>query len=456
MRQAPFSFVSFVFFLFYTTFVVMNLIDNSILKLALPSIISNITIPLLGLVDLAIVGHIGSETYIGSIAVGSMIFNVIYWIFGFLRMGNSGMTSQALGRKDYKAVLQVLKRSMIVALSISFLFLISQLPLCKLSLWIMHPSDAVSELTRIYFFICIWGAPAVLMLYALNGWFIGLQNTRIPMMIALFQNVVNIILSLFFVIVLGMKIEGVALGTVIAQWSGALIGLWFAYGNMEKLRKKSTSLHTPIQWISLFLVNRDIFIRTLFLVSVNLSFTAFGARQGDLILSANTLLMTFFSIFSYVLDGFAFAAEALCGKAFGTKDLCSFKNHTSHLLRWGIGLALVGTLLYIGGGHFFLTLITNSKVVLSVSSDYFYWVVLIPLSGYLAFVLDGVFIGATMTRYMLVSSFLAAICFFAIYFLFSSLLGNHALWLAFILFLFVRGIVEKVLLNRVQLKLIDK
>ena len=166
--------------------------------------------------------------------------------------------------------------------------------------------------------------------------------------------------------------------------------------------------------------------------------------------------MTFFSIFSYVLDGFAFAAEALCGKAFGAKDLCSFKNYTSQLLRWGIGLALIGTLLYIGGGHFFLTLITNSKVVLSVSSDYFYWVVLIPLSGYLAFVLDGVFIGATMTRYMLVSSFLAAICFFAIYFLFSSLLGNHALWLAFILFLFVRGIVEKVLLNCVQLKLIDK
>ena len=226
----------------------MNLVDNSILKLAFPSIISNITVPLLGLVDLAIVGHIGSETYIGSIAVGSMIFNVIYWIFGFLRMGNSGMTSQALGRKDYKAVLQVLKRSMIVALSISLLFLILQLPLCKLSLWIMHPSDAVSELTRIYFFICIWGAPAMLMLYALNGWFIGLQNTRIPMMIALFQNVVNIILSLFFVIVLGMKIEGVALGTVIAQWSGALIGLWFAYGNMEKLRKKSTSLHTPIKW----------------------------------------------------------------------------------------------------------------------------------------------------------------------------------------------------------------
>ena len=149
----------------------MNLVDNSILKLALPSIISNITVPLLGLVDLAIVGHIGSETYIGSIAVGSMIFNVIYWIFGFLRMGNSGMTSQALGRKDYKAVLQVLKRSMIVAFSISFLFLISQLPLCKLSLWIMHPSDAVSDLTRIYFFICIWGAPAMLILYALNGWF---------------------------------------------------------------------------------------------------------------------------------------------------------------------------------------------------------------------------------------------------------------------------------------------
>ena len=198
----------------------MNVTDNAILKLALPSIVSNITVPLLGLVDLAIVGHIGSETYIGAIAVGSMIFNVIYWIFGFLRMGNSGMASQALGRKDYKAVLQVLRRSMYIALSIGFLFIILQFPLCEFSLWLMHPSSSVMRLTRIYFSICIWGAPAMLALYALNGWFVGLQNTRIPMLIALFQNVVNIILSLFFVIVLGMKIEGVALGTVIAQCSG--------------------------------------------------------------------------------------------------------------------------------------------------------------------------------------------------------------------------------------------
>ena len=431
----------------------MNVTDNAILKLALPSIVSNITVPLLGLVDLAIVGHIGSETYIGAIAVGSMIFNVIYWIFGFLRMGNSGMASQALGRKDYKAVLQVLRRSMYIALSIGFLFIILQFPLCEFSLWLMHPSSSVMRLTRVYFSICIWGAPAMLTLYALNGWFVGLQNTRIPMLIALFQNVVNIILSLFFVIVLGMKIEGVALGTVIAQWSGALLGIWFSFRQIVELKTKSTVLHSPVKWKGLFLVNRDIFLRTLFLVAVNLSFTSLGARQGDLILSANTLLMTFFTMFSYVMDGFAFAAEALCGKSYGAKDLPSFSLFTSRLLRWGIGIALVATIIYIGGGRLFLQLITDSSSVLATSEVYFYWVVLIPLAGSLAFVLDGIYIGATMTRYMLISSFLSAVSFFVVYFSLSVWLGNHALWLAFILYLAVRGIVQRLLLNRVQLKI---
>lgn len=431
----------------------MNVTDNAILKLALPSIVSNITVPLLGLVDLAIVGHIGSETYIGAIAVGSMIFNVIYWIFGFLRMGNSGMASQALGRKDYKSVLQVLRRSMYIALSIGFLFIILQFSLCEFSLWLMHPSSSVMRLTRVYFSICIWGAPAMLALYALNGWFVGLQNTRIPMLIALFQNVVNIVLSLFFVIVLGMKIEGVALGTVIAQWSGALLGIWFAFRQIVELKTKSTVLHSPVEWKGLFLVNRDIFLRTLFLVAVNLSFTSLGARQGDLILSANTLLMTFFTMFSYVMDGFAFAAEALCGKSYGAKDLPSFSLFASRLLRWGIGIALVATIIYIGGGRLFLRLITDSSSVLATSEVYFYWVVLIPLAGFLAFVLDGIYIGATMTRYMLISSFLSAVSFFVVYFSLSALLGNHALWLAFILYLTVRGIVQRLLLNRVQLKI---
>ena len=317
----------------------------------------------------------------------------------------------------------------------------------------MHPSSSVMRLTRVYFSICIWGAPAMLALYALNGWFVGLQNTRIPMLIALFQNVVNIILSLFFVIVLGMKIEGVALGTVIAQWSGALLGIWFSFRQIVELKTKSTVLHSPVKWKGLFLVNRDIFLRTLFLVAVNLSFTSLGARQGDLILSANTLLMTFFTMFSYVMDGFAFAAEALCGKSYGAKDLPSFSLFTFRLLRWGIGIALVATIIYIGGGRLFLRLITDSSSVLATSEVYFYWVVLIPLAGFLAFVLDGIYIGATMTRYMLISSFLSAVSFFVVYFSLSVWLGNHALWLAFILYLAVRGIVQRLLLNRVQLKI---
>ena len=436
----------------------MNIRNKQILNLALPSIISNITVPLLGLVDLAIVGHLNNIALIGAVAVATTIFNVQYWLLGFLRMGTSGLTAQALGKRNFHEVLKVLLRAFFIATSISLLLIAMQQGVLWGALKMMKPSNSVATFVEIYFNICIWGAPATLGHYVLNGWFVGVQNTKIPMFVAIFQNIVNILASLLFVFVFKMDIAGVALGTLISQWLSFFVSIGLLFLNYSKLRKylSFNNLWNKEELKCFFNVNRDIFLRTLFLVLVNLFFVARGTRQGDLILSANTLLMTFFSIFSYVLDGFAFAAEALCGKAFGAKDLCSFKNYTSQLLRWGIGLALVGTLLYIGGGHFFLTLITNSKVVLSVSSDYFYWVVLIPLSGYLAFVLDGVFIGATMTRYMLVSSFLAAICFFAIYFLFSSLLGNHALWLAFILFLFVRGIVEKVLLNRVQLKLIGK
>lgn len=428
--------------------------DKNILKLAIPSIISNITVPLIGLVDLTIIGHIGSASYIGAISVGAMIFNVIYWMFGFLRMGNSGMASQALGRRDNKTLRQLLLRSMIIAVSFGFAFILLQHQLLKLALWAINPSEDVISLTSIYFKVCVWGAPAVLSLYGLNGWFIGMQNTKIPMFIAIMQNVINVFFSLLFVFVFKMKIEGVAYGTLIAQWSGWLIAMLFVIGRIKNI-KGIGKTHTILKWGDIFSVNRDIFIRTLFLVSVNLSFMSVGARQGDIILSVNTLLMTFFTIFSYVMDGFAFAAEALCGKAYGEENSAKFSFTIKRLMRWGVYMAIVFTLLYLIGGHDLLRIITNNNNVIIAALPYMVWAMLIPISGFMAFVFDGIFIGSTATKYMLISSFIATVCFYAAYFSLEHKFGNHALWMAFILFLLMRGIIQQALLNKVKSKIVS-
>ena len=432
----------------------MHSIHHEILRLALPSIISNITVPLLGLVDLTIVGHLGSEVYIGAIAVGTMIFNVLYWLLGFLRMGNSGMTSQAFGRRDEQAVRTILVRSLLIAIGMGVLFIVLQRPLCDVALWVMHPSAEIAAAAHTYFAICIWSAPAMLALYALNGWFVGLQTTKVPMFIALFQNVVNILLSLGFVIVMHMKIEGVAWGTMLAQWAGALLAMLLAYRKLCKQPLPQQPHKIALRWMDFFVVNRDIFLRTLFLVAVNLSFTSFGARSGDVVLSANTLLLTFFTLFSYVMDGFAFAGEALCGKSFGAANVQHFQTYVVQLMKWGLGMALLFSMVYFLGGRLLLRLLTNNESVLGMAAHFLGWVVLIPLAGFMAFVYDGVFIGATMTHHMLLSTLLSAAIFFVSYALLSSTMHNHALWLAFILFLLTRGVVLQGLLPRIKHKII--
>lgn len=256
--------------------------DRQILRIAGPSIVSNITVPLLGLVDVAIVGHLGDAAYIGAIAVGSMIFNLIYWIFGFLRMGTSGMTSQAFGHRDLTAVTQLLMRSLTVAMAIALILIAFQLPLEWIMMRLMQPTADVEPSTQEYFRICIWGAPAVLGLYGLTGWFIGMQNTRVPMLISIMQNIVNICTSVTLVYGFGMKVEGVATGTVIAQYVGffvAIILLLHYYGRLRRYTVWQGVLQRN-ELRRFITVNRDIFLRTLCLVAVNLYFTAAGARQA--------------------------------------------------------------------------------------------------------------------------------------------------------------------------------
>ncbi|WP_418550064.1 MATE family efflux transporter [Parabacteroides goldsteinii] len=421
--------------------------NKKILQLAIPSIVSNITVPLLGLIDVAIVGHLGSAAYIGAIAVGGMLFNIIYWLFGFLRMGTSGMTSQAFGQRDLKEVTRVLLRAVGVGLFIALCLLLLQYPIRKIAFLLIDATPEVRELATVYFNICVWGAPAVLGFYGFAGWFIGMQNSRFPMFIAITQNVVNIVASLSFVYLLDMKIEGVALGTLIAQYAGLFMAslLWLRYYGRLKIAFRWREIIGKTAMKRFFQVNSDIFFRTLCLVAVTTFFTSTGARQGDVVLAVNTLLMQLFTLFSYIMDGFAYAGEAMTGRYVGARNNTGLQRMIRLLFRWGWGLSLSFTILYMIGGQDFLGLLTNDTTVINAAGSYYYWVLAIPLAGFAAFLWDGILIGATATRLMLYSMLVASGMFFLIYYIFYALMGNHALWMAFLIYLSLRGIMQWIL-----------
>lgn len=428
--------------------------NKRILGLAVPSIISNITVPLLGLVDVSIVGHLGSATYIGAIAVGGMLFSMIYWIFGFLRMGTSGLTAQAYGRRDLAEVILLFVRSLGIAFGLALLLILLQYPILKVAFTLIDATPAIKELASLYFRICIWGAPAVLGLYSFAGWFVGMQNSRFPMYIAITQNVVNIAASLFFVFIWNRGVAGVAMGTLVAQYAGLLMASLLWYGYYRRLwQKLNWQMLTDYEAMrSFFILNRDIFFRTLCLVAVTTYFTSRGAEQGDIILAVNTLMMQLFTLYSYIMDGFAYAGEALTGRYVGAHNQTDLRRMIRTLFAWGIGLALAFTSLYGIGGSSFLSLLTNEQEVLNASSDYFYWVLAIPLAGMAAFLWDGIYIGATASRQMLYSMLVASVSFFILQGIFQQQMGNQALWMAFIAYLFLRGLVQTGLARKILLK----
>ncbi|MDR0544689.1 MAG: MATE family efflux transporter [Odoribacteraceae bacterium] len=429
--------------------------NGEILRLALPSIVSNVTVPLLGLVDVAIVGHLGSVASIGAIAVGGVLFSLIYWNFGFLRMGTSGLTAQARGRGDERETARVLARALGVAAVAAAVVVGLQYPLTRVALPLLDATGEVGELAGLYFRVCVWGAPAVLGLYCFKGWFIGMQNSRYPMWIAIGVNAVNIACSLLLVLGFGMGVEGVALGTVVAQYAGL--------GMATRLWMRGYPLPSGVRLRECFrrgetrrflVTNRDIFLRTSCLIGVTLFFTAAGTRQGEVVLAANTLLMQLFTLFSYIMDGFAHAAEALVGRRVGERDREGARRVIRSLFGWGAGLSAFFTLLYAAGGGAFLSLLTDSGEVTAAAGDYFYWVLAIPLAGFGAFLWDGILIGATATRQMLQAMLVAVGGFFVVYY---GIPGgsNHALWLAFIVYLALRGGMQTLLFRRVEGRLFD-
>ncbi|TKG91113.1 MATE family efflux transporter [Puteibacter caeruleilacunae] len=422
--------------------------NKRILKLAVPNIISNITIPMLGIIDLGLMGHMGSESYIGAIALGTMIFNFLYWAFAFLRMGTSGFTAQAYGEKNTPEQAYNLFRALLAGGIGAVLLIILQIPIEKASFYLINGSSEVETLAREYFYIRIWAAPATISLFAFTGWFIGMQNAKIPMIISIVINILNIAFNLLFIFVFGMKSDGVALGTVLAQYSGLLMAIYFLF-------KKYRNVFHHLNWKHIldvhalnrfFKVNSDIIVRTFCIIGVFTFFTSKSASMDDTLLAVNSLLLQFLMFFSYFIDGFAYAGEALIGRYLGAKDLINFKLAIKKLFHWGIGLAAAYTLIYFVSGSFILKILTNNITVLNQSESYMIWVVLIPVASFATFIWDGIYIGSTaskaMRNTMLASTFLL---FVPIYFFLMPIWGNHALWLSMLLFMAGRGVFQTII-----------
>jgi len=419
----------------------MQTIHREILRLSVPNILSNIVIPLAGMVDVAIMGHLGSGMYIGAIALGAMVFNFIYWGFGFLRMSTTGFTAQAFGANDFAEAMAVFVRAAFIALLVALMLLLLQRPIGWLAFELIRGSSDVEFQAMRYFSVRIWAAPATLLLYVFYGWFIGMQNSVIPAAIAIVVSLVNAAASYLLVYRGGMTADGVALGTVIAQYTGLLMAILFFL-----IRYRHRVIIPRIQAIlrsaalrSFMSVNRDIFIRTLCLIAVMTFFTARSAVYGTDLLAANTLLFQFFIFFSYFIDGFAYAGEALTGRFIGGQNGSALRRMLRALFSWGIGLSLVFTLVYLLFGQMLPALLTSDQATILASKPYLAWTLLIPAVGFAAFLWDGVYIGALAGKAMRNVMLLSTLVFFPTYFLLSPSIGNHALWLALTLFLAFRS-----------------
>ncbi len=417
--------------------------NRSILKLAIPNIISNITIPLLGLVDMMLMGHLSSPVYIGAIALGGTIFSVLYSFFSFLRAGTTGFTAQSYGANDSSEVSYSLYRSMTIAILAFLLILCTQKPIAHLSMALLDGSDDVKNLAITYFFVRIWAAPANMVLYCLNGWFIGMQNTKIPMTIAIIINVLNIFFSIFFVVTMHQDVVGVALGTVIAQYCGLITALVFLFVKYKSYLIK-INIYTLLNINKLkrfFKVNADLMIRSILLVLTIAFFTDQSAKLGDNILGVNMILLQFFYIFSYFTDGFAYAGEALVGKFIGARDAENLRSVVSHLFKWGAYICVPFAILYALFPTTFVKIISDQPAILEQIRPYYIYMALIPVITFAAFLWDGIYIGATASKAIRDTMIISSIfVFLPMWYFLMPAYGNHGLWTAFLGFMLARGI----------------
>ena len=420
-------------------------LDRRILKLALPNIVSNLTVPLLGLVDMGLTGHLEDAAPIAGILIATTLFNLIYWVFSFLRMGTSGLTAQAYGSRSRERMGRTLAQSFLIGLVGGLLIILLQTPLSRMILSVLAPEAEVERYALIYFAIVVMGAPAILTTNAMNGWFIGMQNSWYPMAVSIITNLVNIGLSAFLVLSEGQGIEGIAIGTLVSQWLGMLLlagGVLLLYVRRGRvvLPHRLSALGEELG--RYFSTNVHIFFRTLLMACVSVFFVYAGTRMGTLTLAGNALLYQFFTLFSYFIDGFANAGEAIVGDAYGQRSREEVRTAVRRLLGWGVGLGVVVTAIYAVAGGGLLMVLTDEEEVLQQALLYLPYVVVIPLAGCIGFVMDGVFIGMTATREMMWSMLVAVVLFFAIDFGLPLEDGNARLMTAFLLYLAARGFVQ--------------
>lgn len=415
--------------------------NKSILRLALPSIATNITVPLLGLCDTSISGHLGSGLYLAAIAVGTMAVNSVFWILGFLRMGTTGLTAQAYGAGDPPLQRLLFTRASLLALAAGILLILLHSPLCALIMSLIAPEEGVKALASQYFSTVIFGAPAMLCTMVASGWLLGMQTSVQPMIIAISTNALNILLSLLFAFGFGMGFAGTALGTLAAQWTGLFIALFLVW-RFAGRRLPLAPLREALKkggWGRFAGVNLYIFLRSFCIIAVTMAVTALGARLGTAVLAANVVIMQFFHIFSYFMDGFAFAGEALAGKATGRRDKALLGNTVAHLSLWGIGVTALFILIYATWGLTLSSFITDDPATLALIGELDSWLWIPALCGAAAFILDGIFIGLTATRSMLVSTLLG-LAGFAVTMKLMPSAGNDGLWTAFSIYLALRGL----------------
>ena len=416
--------------------------NRDVWRIAAPMILSNITVPLLGMVDTGVTGHLENAIYLGAVAIGSTVFGFLYSGVNFLRMGTTGIVAQQYGANDDDGVKLALGQALAVALAIAFTLLLLQAPLSELALRLIGPDADVAHFAAEYFSIRIWSAPATLANYALIGWFIGLQNARVPLYIVLAINLTNIALDLFFVLGLDMKVDGVAAASVIAEFTGLALGLGFVFREWRQRGGTIDASHltTLSEYREFFAINAHLFVRTMSLMFAFAFLTAAGARQGGLILAANAVLINFLNLMSFALDGFAHAAEALVGKSVGARHRDSLERAVNLTLRWSLYFAAGFSIVYWLAGPYLVSLLTDLPDVIRTTGEYLPWIVAAPLVAVWSYLYDGVFVGATRARemrdIMLVSTFLV---FVPAYLALQSF-GNHGLWAAFIFFLASRGI----------------
>ncbi|MEM9425900.1 MAG: MATE family efflux transporter [Pseudomonadota bacterium] len=402
-----------------------------VLGIAIPIVLSNATVPLLGLVDTAVVGQMGDPVPIGAVAVGSVILAAIYWIFGFLRMGTTGLASQALGADDQGEADALLSRALIIGFAAGVLFVALQWALFPLAFLISPASPEVEALARTYMSIRIWSAPAAIALFGITGWLIAAERTRTVLVLQVWMNGLNIVLNLVLVLGVGLGVAGVAWASFIAEWSGLVLGLWFCRGAFARpdWRDRARVFDRARLWL-MASVNGDILIRSLLLQAIFLSFILFSAAEGDVPLAANQILMQFLQVTAYALDGFAFAVETLVGYAMGARNRAQLRRAAVLATGWGGAIVVVCAFGIAVGGPWVIDLMTTSDAVRAEARTYLAWMAIAPLLGLGAWMLDGIFIGATRTADMRNMMALSCAIYFLAVWLLMPAFGNHGLWAA--------------------------